>query len=67
MGLFDHGRKEMHASFILWTNYLKWIENGAIHKTDKINVKNVERMSNNKSMRRTDQTDGSMGRINEQA
>ena len=41
MSLFDHGRKEMHASFILWTNYLKWIENGAIHKTDKINVKNV--------------------------
>lgn len=35
MGLFDQRIKQIHGSFILWANYLTWIENGAIHKTDK--------------------------------
>lgn len=35
MGLFDQRIKQIHTSFILWTNYLNWIESGAVHKTDK--------------------------------
>lgn len=66
VGLFDQRIKEIHASFILWTNYLNWIENRAVHKTDEINVKNIWRIRNNKSMRKAQQTNRKMGKMNEQ-